>query len=62
MDLWRRSKEGDSQQNKRIRSLEGSDVFNEIFCILVKMCPLYKLRHVSSKISFIKLTGSANTS
>ena len=48
MDLKRRGREGDPQQNKRVRtSRAGSDVLNELFRILVKFCPLYKLRHVS---------------
>ena len=33
--------------DKRVQSWVGTDVFNEIFCILVNMRPLYKLRHVS---------------
>ena len=32
---------------KRVRTWAGSDVFNELFRIVVKMRPLYKLRHVS---------------
>ena len=38
--------EGEPQQNKRVRTWRGSDVFNELLCILAKMRPLYKLRHV----------------
>ena len=47
MDLEHRGKEGDPQQNKRVRTWAISAVLNEIFRILVKMRPLYKLRHVS---------------
>ena len=32
---------------KSVRTSAGSHVFNELFRILVKMRPLYKLRHVS---------------
>ena len=38
-----RNREGDLQQNKRFRIWAVSDVFNELFRILVKMRPLYKL-------------------
>ena len=42
INLQRRGREGDPQQNKRVRTWEGSDVFvfNEVFRILVKVCPL----------------------
>ena len=42
-----RGREGDPQHNKRVRTWAGSDVFNELFLLLVKMRPLYKLRHIS---------------
>ena len=42
----------------RVRTLEGSDVFNELFRILVKMHRLDKLRY----LSFLELTGTANAS
>ena len=38
---------GDPQQNNRVRTWAGSGVFNELFRTLVKMRPLYKLRHGS---------------
>ena len=44
--LWRRGREVESEQNERVRTWAGSDVFNELFRILVKMRPLSKLRHV----------------
>ena len=47
MDLKRGSREGDPRQNKKVRTWAGSDDFNELFRILVKMRPLCKLRHVS---------------
>ena len=37
----------ETRNNKRVRNLARSDIFNELFRILVKMRPLYKLRHVS---------------
>ena len=36
MDLWRRGRDGDPQENKRYRTWVGSDVFNEFFRILAK--------------------------
>ena len=47
MNLLRRCREGDLQQNKRVGTCAGSDVLNELFRILVKMRPLYELRHVT---------------
>ena len=52
-------REGDPQQNRRVRTWAGSDVFNELFRILVKMRRLYKLRKVSF---FFKLTATVNAS
>ena len=52
MDLQRRGREGDPQQNKRAQSWAGSDVFNELLRIVVQMRPLYKLRLVSWLASF----------
>ena len=42
INLQRRGRERDPQQNKRVRTWEGSDVFvfNELFRILVKVRPL----------------------
>ena len=34
-----RGREGDPQHNKRVRTWAGSDVFNELFLLLVKMRP-----------------------
>ena len=63
MDLLRRYREGDPRQNKRVRNWAGSEVLNELFCIIFKMRPLYKLRQlVGSFPFFFKLTGTANAS
>ena len=57
MDLQRRrGREGDQQQNKRVQTWAGWDIFIEVFRLLLKMRRLYKLRHVKFLFVF-KLTG-----
>ena len=41
------SLEGEPQQSKRVQTLGGLHVFNELFGILLEMRPLYKMRLVS---------------
>ena len=47
-----RDRKGDQLQNKRVRTCAGSDVFKELFRILAKIRPFYKLRHVQLVIFF----------
>ena len=44
---YHEGRDGDLQQNKKVRIWARSDVFNERFRTLAKMRPLYKLRRVS---------------
>ena len=47
----------------KVRNWAGSDVFSQLFGILAKERPLYKLRHVQLINFFLfKLTGTANAS
>ena len=63
MDLERRGRVGDPQQNKRVRTWAGSVGFNELFRVIFEMRPLCKLRRVSFYISFFfNLKGTANAS
>ena len=53
MDLYCRDRKGDQLQNKRVQTCAGSDVFKELFRILAKIRPFYKLRHVQLVIFFV---------